>query len=55
MGMEIRDKKNNLLALVIRDNEIVKEKHFATENHYDFQLAAFNLKNKTEIERHILY
>ena len=53
MGMEIRDKKNNLLALVIRDNEIVKEKHFATENHYDFQLAAFNLKNKTEIERHI--
>ena len=51
--MEIRDKKNNLLALVIRDNEIVKEKHFATENHYDFQLAAFNLKNKTVIERHI--
>ena len=46
--MEIRDKKNNLLALVIRNNEIVKEKYFATENNYDF-----HLKNKAVIERHI--
>ena len=53
MGMEIRDRKNNLLALIIRKNEIVKDKYFATENNYDFQLAAFNLKNKAVIERHI--
>ena len=53
MGMEIRDRKNNLLALVIRNNEIVKDKYFATENNYDFQLAAFNLKNKAVIKRHI--
>ena len=53
MGMEIRDRKNNLLALVIRNNKIVKDKYFATENNYDFQLAAFNLKNKAVIERQI--
>jgi len=51
--MEIGAGKNNLLALVIRNNEIVKDKYFATENNYDFQLAAFNLKNKAVIERHV--
>tara|TARA_Y100000817_G_scaffold312611_1_gene306866 strand:+ start:452 stop:844 length:393 start_codon:yes stop_codon:yes gene_type:complete len=51
--MEIKDKNGKLLALVIRFNDIVDEKYFATDDNEDFQVASFNLEKESIIEKHI--
>ena len=51
--MKILDKKKNLLAEVIRSEEIIQEKNFYTEEKEEFQFASFNLKENTVIKRHI--
>ena len=50
--MKIKDQDNNLLALVIKSNQISTEKDFITENDSEFQLASFNLGSGTEIINH---
>lgn len=50
--MEIRDKDNVLLAIVIKGDSINKGKNFLTPNEDDFQLAAFNLEAGDKIIRH---
>ena len=49
--MKIFDKNNKLLALFINENSNV-EKDFKTNNEEEFQVASFNLKKNTKIERH---
>ena len=49
--MKIFDKNNILLALFIKENSNV-EKDFKTDNEEEFQVASFNLKKNTKIERH---
>tara|TARA_B100001250_G_scaffold412175_1_gene442700 strand:+ start:1351 stop:1743 length:393 start_codon:yes stop_codon:yes gene_type:complete len=51
--MKITDKNNNLLAEIIRSEEIVDEKNFYTDEKEEFQFASFNLKKDTVIKRHI--
>jgi len=50
--MKIYDKKNNLLAIVVRNNESDKEKNFITDDDAEFQVATFNLKKDIEIQKH---
>jgi hypothetical protein len=50
--MKIYDKSSNLLAIVIKPDDIVNEKNFVTDNSQEFQLASFNLKEGTIIENH---
>ena len=50
--MKIYDKKNNLIAIVIRYAEIIKGKNFTTDNESEFQLASFQLDKNEEIYRH---
>ena len=50
--MKIYSKTEILLAAVIKLEDISKEKNFVTENEEEFQLASFNLKKDTKIERH---
>ena len=50
--MEIRDKDNVLLAIVIKGDSVNKGKNFLTPNEDDFQLAAFNLEAGDKIIRH---
>ena len=58
--MKIYDNSNNLLAIVIRNDDIRQGKNFVTNDDNEFQLAAFSLdkgekiaelviKNKEEI------
>jgi hypothetical protein len=50
--MEIRDHKNKLLAIILRDENFREGKYFATENSAELQLASFNLEKDTVIEKH---
>ena len=51
--MKINDSKNNLLAIIIRSDDIPEGKYFETENEQSIQLASFKLKEETIIEKHI--
>ena len=51
--MEIKDKNNKILAIIIKGQTIPKGKNFLTENEAEFQLASFNLDSGTQIKRHI--
>lgn len=50
--MKIYCENNILLAAVIKLEDINKEKNFVTDNEEEFQVASFNLKKDTKIERH---
>ena len=50
--MKIYDTSNNLLAIVIRNNDITQGKNFVTNNDNEFQLATFSLDKGEVIERH---
>ena len=50
--MEIFDKENKLLALVVKKNTSKKDKDFHTDHSSEFQLASFNLKKDEIIQRH---
>ena len=50
--MKILDQEENLLAYIIRFEDIKEGKNFITSNDAEFQLASFNLSNDTVIERH---
>ena len=50
--MKIHDKKNNLLTIVIKKDDIVSGKNFETKNDQEFQLASFGLDSGTKIEKH---
>ena len=50
--MEIFDKENKLLAIVVKKNTSKKDKDFHTDHSSEFQLASFNLKKDEIIERH---
>ena len=43
---------NNLLAVVIRNNDITQGKNFVTNNDNEFQLASFSLDKGEVIKRH---
>ena len=47
--MKIYDDKNKLLAIIIQNKDIEKEKNFVTDNEQEMQLASFNLKEATKI------
>jgi cupin fold WbuC family metalloprotein len=51
--LKIYDKKGALLAIVVRGNEIKEGRNFLTDDSEEVQIAAFNFKNKTIIEKHI--
>ena len=50
--MKIYDNKNKLLAIIIQNKDIEKEKNFVTDNEQEMQLASFNLKEGTKILNH---
>ena len=50
--MNIYDKKENLLALIIKKDSSKKEKDFHTKHDSEFQIATFNLKKDEVIQRH---
>ena len=50
--MKILDQKENLLAYIIRFEDIKEGKNFITSNDAEFQLASFDLSDDTVIERH---
>lgn len=50
--MEIFDKENKLLAIVVKKNTSKKDKDFHTDHSSEFQLASFNLKKDEIIQRH---
>ena len=50
--MKIYDNKNKLLAIIIKNKDIEKEKNFVTDNEQEMQLASFNLKEGTKILNH---
>ena len=50
--MEIRDKNNELLAILLKFNEFKNGKYFATDNSDEFQLASFDLNKDEIIEKH---
>tara|TARA_A100001011_G_scaffold42455_1_gene40084 strand:+ start:4425 stop:4817 length:393 start_codon:yes stop_codon:yes gene_type:complete len=50
--MKIYDTSDNLLAIVIRCDDIRKGKNFVTNNDNEFQLAGFSLDKGENIERH---
>ena len=50
--MNINDNLGNLLATVIRLEDISEGKNFITDNASEFQLASFNLEKDTVIEKH---
>ena len=50
--MKIYDDKNKLLAIIIQNKDIEKEKNFVTDNEQEMQLASFNLKEGTKILNH---
>ena len=50
--MNIVDNSGNLLATVIKFDNISNGKNFITDNNSEFQLAAFALDETTIIERH---
>jgi len=50
--VEIFDKENKLLAIVVKKNTSKKDKDFHTDHSSEFQLASFNLKKDEIIQRH---
>ena len=50
--MNILDQEENLLAYIIRFEDIKEGKNFITSNDAEFQLASFDLSDDTVIERH---
>ena len=44
--------EEQLLAVIIKLEDIDKEKNFVTNNEEDFQVASFNLKNGEKILNH---
>ena len=50
--MNIYDKNNNLLAIVVKSNSSTEEKDFYTDHTSEFQIASFNLKKDEVIQRH---
>ena len=50
--MKILDQEENLLAYIIRFEDIKEGKNFITSNDAEFQLASFDLSDDTVIERH---
>jgi|TARA_Y100000389_G_scaffold43936_1_gene38653 hypothetical protein len=50
--LKITDSNDNLLAIIIRNNEIHEGKNFQTVDEESFQLASFNLEKNTVIEKH---
>ena len=50
--MKIHDSNNNLLAMIIKNDDILEGKNFETNNEDSFQIASFSLKEGTKIERH---
>ena len=51
--MNIEDKNGNLLASIIKKDDMKGDKYFATVDEQDLQIAKFDLKKDTEIQRHI--
>jgi len=51
--MNIEDKNGNLLASIIKKDDMKGDKYFATADEQDLQIAKFDLKKDTEILRHI--
>jgi quercetin dioxygenase-like cupin family protein len=49
---KINDNNGRLLAFHISFSSISEEKNFVTSNDLDFQVASFNLKKETVIEKH---
>ena len=50
--MKILDQEENLLAYIIRFEDIKEGKNFITSNDAEFQLASFDLSEDTVIEKH---
>ena len=50
--MKILDQEENLLAYIIRFEDIKEGKNFITSNDAEFQLGSFDLSDDTVIERH---
>ena len=51
--MEILDKNKNLLAIILKRDEIKPGRNFLTNNDQEMQLAAFDFQEETIIENHI--
>ena len=51
--MKIFDNNNNLLAMIIKNENLGRDKYFATDADQDLQIAKFNLQKDTKIDRHI--
>jgi len=51
--MKIYDKKNNLISIYIRFDEISQSKEFLTEHYDEFQFGTFNLLRGEIIKKHI--
>ena len=51
--MKIFDNNNNLLAMIIKNENLGHDKYFATDADQDLQIAKFNLQKDTKIDRHI--
>lgn len=51
--MRIKDRNDNLLALIIKKRDQKKGKNFYTDSSEEFQLASFDLDESDEILRHI--
>lgn len=51
--MKILDKDNNLLAIILKSQQIKPGRNFLTNNNQEMQLAAFDFKEETIIENHI--
>jgi cupin fold WbuC family metalloprotein len=51
-NMNINDNSGNLLATVIRHEDISEGKNFITDNDSEFQLASFYLEKDSVIEKH---
>ena len=51
--MNIEDKNGNLLASIIKKDDMKGDKYFATADEQDLQIAKFDLEKDTEILRHI--
>ena len=51
--MKIFDSNKNLLALVVKKDEIKEGVNFATSNDEEFQIGSFKLEKDTIVEKHI--
>ncbi len=51
--MKIFDKDKNLLAMIIKNEDMESDKYFVTDENQDLQIAKFNLKKDVAIDKHI--